>query len=140
MIQKIIEAISIAIHGEFGDGYKVHYHNEGQDLNEPCFLIVVVDYLKEQLLGSRSIRRLPFDVHFFPSQGNKQCWEVADRLMNALEIITTVDGDKFAGTSMEANIVDGVLHFKVNFNFIATVSTADFDNMSEIKVTSTVKE
>ena len=60
--------------------------------------------------------------------------------MNALAIIEAVDGDKFAGTSMESNIIDDVLHFRVNFNFIATVKPADLEPMEELKVTSTVKE
>ena len=91
------------------------------------------------MLGSRSIRRLPFDIHFFPSKGKRQCWEVSEVLMNALEIITTVDGDKFKGTSMEANIEDGVLHFRVNFNLIATVK-CDAEKMEEIAITNGVKE
>ena len=136
MIELIIQAISIAIHGAFGDGYKIHANSIEQGLEEPCFLIVLINYTKEQLLGNRSIRRLPFDIHFFPSQGESQCWEVADKLMNALNIITTVDGEKFAGSSMDAEIVDGVLHFRVNFNFIASVSDVAMDKMEEINVAS----
>ena len=130
MIQKIIEGISIAIHGAFEE-YEIHAYNKGQDLNEPCFLITVIDYVKEQLLGNRSKRMLPFDVLFFPSKGKQQCWEVADKLMNALAIIETVDGDKFAGTGMDANIEDDVLHFRVNFNFIADVPKEKDEVMEE---------
>lgn len=134
MIDLIIKAISIAIHAAFGSGCKIYAHSVEQGLEEPCFLIQLIDYNKEQLLGSRSIRRLPFDVLFFPSQGEGQCWEVAEKLMDALNIITTVDGDKFAGSKMESNLVDGVLHFRVNFDYIASVSDAKENNMEDIEV------
>ena len=35
----LIEAISIALNGEFGDEYEIHMEEIKQDLKEPCFFI-----------------------------------------------------------------------------------------------------
>lgn len=140
MINDIMNAISIRLHEAFGDGYKKYLNDIEQGLKEPCFLITVVDYSKEQLLQSRSKRSVPFDILFFPSQGKAQCYEIADQMMNELEFITLLDGDMMHGTNMKAEVVDDVLHFFVNYNFIATVTKEQLDSMESIDIENSTKE
>ena len=140
MINDIMNAISIRLHETFGDGYKKYLNDIEQGLKEPCFLITVVDYSKEQLLQSRSKRSVPFDILFFPLQGKAQCYEIADQMMNELEFITLLDGDMMHGTNMKAEVVDDVLHFFVNYNFIATVTKEQIDSMESIDIENSTKE
>lgn len=140
MIKDIMNAISIKLHEVFGDAYEINMEDVAQGLKEPCFLITLVDYSKEPLLQSRSKRLVPFDILFFPSNGSSQCYEVADQMMNELEFITLLDGDKMYGTKMKAEVVDGVLHFFVNYNFMAIVQGELIGSMESIDIESGTKE
>ena len=140
MINDIMNAISIRLYEVFGDDYEIYMNDIQQGLTESCFLITVVDYSKEPLLQSRSKRLVPFDILFFPSKGKTQCYEVADQIMNELEFITLLDGDKMRGTDMNCNVVDDVLHFFVNYNFVATVTEDAIDKMESIAIENGTKE
>lgn len=139
MINDIINAISIRLYEAFSDGYKIYLNDVQQGLTEPCFLITVVDYSKEQLLQSRSKRLVPFDILFFPNKGKSQCYEVADQMMNELDMITLLNSDMMHGTEMRAEIVDDVLHFFVNYNFMATVENEPLDSMESIDIKNSTK-
>ncbi len=139
MINDIINAISIRLYDAFGDGYKIYLNDVQQGLIAPCFLITVVDYSKEPLLDIRSKRILPFDVLFFPNKGKSQCYEVADQMMNELDMITLLNSDMMHGTEMRAEIVDDVLHFFVNYNFMATVENEPLDSMESIDIKNSTK-
>lgn len=43
MINSIIDSISIALNAEFGDRYKNYKEEKKQDLEEPCFFILVFE-------------------------------------------------------------------------------------------------
>lgn len=140
MINDIMNAISIRLYEAFGDGYKIYLNDVQQGLTEPCFLITVVDYSKEPLLDIRSKRILPFDILFFSNKGKSQCYEVADQMMNELDFITLLDGDMMHGTEMRAEIVDDVLHFFVNYNFMAIVEEEQEDSMETLNIQNSTKE
>ena len=139
MINDIMNAISIKLYEVFGDGYKIYLNDVQQGLTEPCFLITIVDYSKGQLLQSRSKRLVPFDILFFPNNGKSQCYEVADQMMNELDMITLLNSDMMHGTEMRAEIVDDVLHFFVNYNFMATVENEPLDSMESIDIKNSTK-
>ena len=42
MINAIIEAVSVSLNSEFGDGYEIHMEEIEQGLEEPCFFISCV--------------------------------------------------------------------------------------------------
>ena len=117
MINKIINGISVAINSEFGDPYEIYTEFIEQGLTEPCFSILCLNPTINQVLGKRYFRTNQFCIHYFPSSNEKQseCHTVADRLMNALELIT-VDGDLCRGTNMHYEVVDNVLSFFVNYD------------------------
>lgn len=88
-----------------------------------------------KLIGQRYFREHPFDVQFFPTKSgdNVELQEVASELFLALEYITLLNGDLVHGTSMNYENVDGVLHFKVNYNmFLRKVEPKD--NMEDISI------
>lgn len=140
MIKDIMDAIAKRLYEVFGDDYKIYQNDIKQGLQEPCFLITVVDYSKEPLLDVRSKRILPFDILFFPNKGKSQCYEVADQMMNELDFITLLDGDMMHGTEMRAEIVDDVLHFFVNYNFMAIVEQEQEDSMETLNIQNSTKE
>lgn len=140
MIDMIMDAIAMKIHELFGDGHHIYKHKVEQDLQEPCFLITIVNYSKESLLNARSKRCLSIDVLFFPNKGKSQCYDVSEKLTNELDIIKTIDDEQFLGTNMRSEVIDNVLHFFVNYNFILIVQNENVDSMESVVVNTTTKE
>ena len=56
MINAIIEAISVALNGEFGDSYEIHMEEIEQGLEEPCFFIFCLNPTNDLFLGKRYFR------------------------------------------------------------------------------------
>lgn len=85
---------------------------------EPCFFVKVfpVSHIREQ--GRRYLRAHSLDIHYFPATeyANEEMHDIAEQLYNVMEYIT-VTGQLCRGTNMRHEIVDGVLHFFVNYDF-----------------------
>ena len=144
MLNKIITGISQALDAEFNsenEEYIIHTENVEQGLEEPCFFIFSLNPSSKQLVGNRYERKYPFDIHFFPntelvdgvSTINNQINEVTERLFTALEYIT-VDNSLVRGTSINAEKVDDVLHFFINFNMIVKKETEPIDTMGSLTI------
>lgn len=145
MLNKIITGISQKLDEEFNtkenEGYIIHTENVEQGLDEPCFFIFSLKPSSKQLVGNRYERKYPFDIHFFPntelvdgvSTINNQINEVTERLFTALEYIT-VDNSLVRGTSINAEKVDDVLHFFINFNMIVKKETEPIDTMGSLTI------
>lgn len=134
MVNELLNGISIKLNQVFGDGYEIYGDTDVvQGLKEPCFFIAILNPSQTKLIGQRYFREHPFDVQFFPTKSgdNVELQEVASELFLALEYITLLNGDLVHGTSMNYENVDGVLHFKVNYNmFLRKVEPKD--NMEDI--------
>lgn len=149
MLNKIIIGISQALDAEFNsenEGYIIHTENVEQGLEEPCFFIFSLKPSSKQLVGNRYERKYPFDIHFFPdtelvdgiSTINNQLNEVTERLFTALEYIS-IDSGLIRGTNMNAEIVDNVLHFFINFNMIIRKEIEKDPYMEELELMEEVK-
>ena len=136
MVKDILDGISIKLNQVFGSGYEIYGDTDVvQGLQTPCFFIAVLQPSQEQMIGNRYFRQYPFDISFFPTQGgdNVECYEVAEDLLDEMEAITLVNGDVLRGTKMQYEIVDDVLHFKVNYNmFTKKIETSDAMETVEI--------
>lgn len=140
MLNSIIDGIAIKLNAEFGDGFTIYTESIPQGFQEPCFFISVLKPSKDQVIGSRYLMKHPFDIHFFPSddEKNSKIYETLGRLNDALELIT-VDGDLIRGTKISGEIVDDVLHFFVNYDFhVLKVETPE-DSMDELAINSEMK-
>lgn len=142
MINSIIEAVSVALNGEFGDDYEIHMEEIEQGLTEPCFFIFCLNPSNDLFLGKRYFRTNPFCIQYFPASKEKQREynEAAERMYECLEYVT-IDGDSkpIRGTKMKHEVVDGVLNFFVNYDcfiYKAKEQTA----MGEMKLNTEVKE
>ena len=117
MINKIIDGISVAINSEFGDSHEIYTEAVEQGLSDGSFSILCLNPTSKQFLGKRHFRTNKFCIHYFPksNEPRSECQGVIERLMDCLELIT-VEGDLVRGTSMNSEIVDGVLSFFVNYD------------------------
>ncbi len=142
MINSIIEAISISLNEEFGDGYETHMEEIKQGLKEPCFFITCLNPTTELFLGKRYFRTNQFCIQYFPETNEKQreCNGVAERMLQCLEYITIYGEDKpIMGTKMKYEVVDGVLNFFVNYDCFIR-KTEQQTPMESLQASTDVKE
>lgn len=141
MVNNLIDGISIKLNQVFGDGVDIYSETVKQGLKEPCFFITVLNPSQSKMIKGRYFRQHPFDVHYFPTESDKKNEEmqrVASDLLDGLEYITLTNGDLVHGTNMNYEIVDGVLHFFVQYNmFVKKIEVVD--DMETLTIETDVK-
>lgn len=139
MINKIIDAISISINSEFGDGYEIYTESLKQGLKEPCFSVFCLNPTNELFRNNKYFRTNQFCIQYFPStrEQKAECNTVLERLYDCIELIT-VNGDLSRGTRMNGEIVDGVLNFFVNYNMFV-YKVEDQTPMEELEINTDAK-
>lgn len=143
MITDIIHGVAAKLHQDFGDGYAIYTENIPQGFKEPCFSIQHIQSDTAAKLPNRHLRRNAFDVHFFPKPGTDekaQMYRMAECLFLSLEYINVRDNSNMLdnlvrGSKMRYEIVDGVLHFFVNYDLYIKVTASD-DGIPMEKLTS----
>ena len=93
----VFDGVTLALHAAFPPPVKIH----GGDV--------------QQGLTPRYRREITVDVIYYPRKGDAECLAIADRLTQALEIITTPAGDQLRGRDLRFERVDGVLHALVEY-------------------------
>ncbi len=136
MINKIIDGICEKLNESFGDGYEIYTELKNQGLKEPCFSVMCVNPISNQVIGNRYFRNNLFSILYFPAskEPKAECNTVLEKLYLALETIKiketlpdeSIKESLVRGTNMRGELVDGVLNFLVNFNlFVYKVEDAD---------------
>lgn len=125
MLSDIVNGISIKLNSIFGSGYKIYDENVEQGFDEQSFFIKPLKVINQPFLSKRKKRTYPFDIAYFPKDGNEEMMEVSDKALDGLEYITLVNGDMLRGTSLQAEIVDDVLHISVNYAVFLNDITKD---------------
>ncbi|MCI9419844.1 MAG: hypothetical protein HFG32_07535 [Eubacterium sp.] len=115
MINHTIAGISNALYEAFG--YENFKNEILQDLTPPCFYISCMEQKTKKYIGTRSLRKNQFVIQYFPHTDDRkgECYDVGEKMLECLEVIP-VDGFLLRGTEMRFEIVDGVLHFFVDYN------------------------
>lgn len=136
MLNEIIKGVSMKLNTAFGEKYKIYQNDVRQGLKKPCFFLAVLNPTLTPLTGRRYMSRNPLDVQFIPADNTKnaELYAVGWELMNALEYIKLPGGDSLRVTSLNFEVVDGVLHCFVNYNLSlnkpaeeVTMETLDVD-------------
>ncbi len=141
MINSIIESISITLNAEFGDKYKIHREEKRQGLKEPCFFIQCLNPTEELFFWKRYFRKNQFCIQYFPENklhGKEECYAVGERLFSCLEYLD-VGGDLVMGTKRKYEVVDGILHFFVNYDLFVYKVAEPVPFMEEVSSETHVK-
>ncbi len=142
MINLILKSISVALNTEFNEKeYEIYIEQIKQDLKEPCFFIACLNPTSKLFLGKRYFRKNQFCVHYFPennSKVNEECHAVASRLFLCLEQLA-VKNDLIRGTQMSYEIIDGVLHFFVNYDVFVYKQSNVLPTMEDMEEEVSVK-
>lgn len=141
MINSIIESISITLNAEFGDKYKIHREEKRQGLKEPCFFIQCLNPTEELFFWKRYFRKNQFCIQYFPENKlhwKEECYAVGERLFSCLEYLD-VGGDLVMGTKRKYEVVDGILHFFVNYDLFVYKVAEPVPFMEEVSSETHVK-
>lgn len=139
MVNKVIDAICVAISSRFDGEREVYTESVKQGLEDGSFLIVCLNPTNKQFLGNRRFRTNQFCIHYFPktNEPGSECLDILEELYEALETIE-VDGDLLRGTNMSSEMDGDVMHFFVNYNFF-TIRKEDKTPMNHLDYSSDVK-
>ena len=139
MIDSIITGISTTLYGVFG--YENFKNEIPQDLNPPCFYIRCIEPGVKKFIGTRYLRRNHFVIQYFPSTDDRkgECYRVSEKMFECLEVIP-VDDFFLRGTEMRFDVVDGVLHFFVDYNAFVRKVEQKQDAMKIMQNNVQVKE
>lgn len=136
MINRLTEAISMALREEFGSGCHIHREEKRQDLEEPCFFIACISPRSRRYFGKRHFRSSQFCLHYFPRDGlhaKEECHTVAERLFICLEYLA-MGGDLVMGTGMHYEVDGGILHFFVNYDMFVYRDEPTAPEMEEMRI------
>ncbi len=128
----ILDGITLALRAEFPDSH-IESNAIEQGLNEPAFIVLLVNAEVQEYPAQRKKRLPRFDVLYFAEGGNEECYGVADTLLEILQVIDLPGGDKLRGTDMSFEVSEGVLHFLVSYRHF-TYKENDEVKMETLKI------
>ena len=137
MIYEVIEAIAGKLAEKYD--YDVHVEKMPQDFDEPCFFIKLIDSDEDQLIDNRYYRKNAFDVAYFNDNDNKDLYKKANELTDILEYVKLENGNLLRGTGRKSEIVDGVLHFIVSYDYTVLKPCEKQALMEELKIKGGVR-
>lgn len=107
-------------------GIPVYEEELQQGFDKPCFFVKLFPVSQNQLLGRRYQRLHTFAIDYFPAavgegetnRQNEEMHGVAEQLYERMELIPVLDGSNglMRGTKMRHEMMDGALHFFVDYN------------------------
>lgn len=139
MINSIIAGISSALFEVFR--YENFKDEIGQDLSPPCFYIACIEPEKKNYIGTRALLNNHFVIQYFPESEDDsrgECYSVGEKMYECLEVIR-VDGFLLRGTEMKFEIMDGVLHFFVDYNVFVRKAAEQKETMGSLQGSIRVK-
>lgn len=106
-----------------------------QGFEEPCFFVKVLSSGQDKELNIRYKKNISFDIHYFSDKDdiNSDCNDMSDRLYEALEYVK-VNNSLFRPTKMTHEVIDGVLHFMLQFSFHVIKEISEVDKIKKLKV------
>lgn len=137
----MIEAIALKLEQDFGSAVAVYKESIEQGMTEPCFFVSLNSFSQKQITGKRYYREQRFTIKYVPRTVNKnaEICDAADRLYDTLESVT-MGSDLFRGSKMNCEVIDGTLHFYVNYNFYVYKETQADEPMENVSVESGLKK
>lgn len=120
-INEIIDGIAKSLFNSFK--YPIYIDEIKSDAQFPCFVIETLNTEQTHIMDVRYERRNDFDIMFFISDDDYieeqqvQINPITESLYFDLEYITLSDGSLLNGIDMSHRITDGILHFKVSYEY-----------------------
>ena len=119
MVNKNLNAVSVALHEEFGDSFQYYLETVNQELEPPCFTFDMLNPMERSTNQTSYYRTMPVVVHYFNGDSEdlkKDCYAIGERALTALEYIT-IEGQLIRGEGMEMRMNDDVLQMSITYRF-----------------------
>ncbi|WP_254660128.1 phage tail terminator family protein [Lysinibacillus xylanilyticus] len=116
-INDIQNAISVKLHEAFGADYKKYIDEVPQGFKTPAFLIQFLNLEQIRQIGKRWKVTTLFNVQYFPKNGLSEASNMTLKVQQALKEITLLNGSLMLGTGANSEVVDGIGHNFIHFNF-----------------------
>ena len=116
-INDIQNAISVKLHEAFGADYKKYIDEVPQGFKTPAFLIQFLNLEHTRQIGKRWKVTILFNVQYFPKNGLSEASNMTLKVQQALKEITLLNGSLMLGTGANSEVVDGIGHNFIHFNF-----------------------
>lgn len=115
----------------------INIYNESiqQGFEEPCFFVKVLSSGQNKELNVRYNKNILFDIHYFSDKEdvNSDCNDMADKLYEVLEYVK-VNESLYRSSNMTHEVVDGALHFMLQFNYHVVKEIEKGEKMKKLKV------
>lgn len=122
-IEDIEIAIAQKLNSVFGDSYEIYTDPVPQGFKEPCFFIAFLELEQFDRLGQQWRVNTLYNVKYFGPSARHMTLKV----QQVLNIIQLQNGQLMRSTKPNSEVVDGVAHNFMNFNFtIAEVEVKEF--------------
>ncbi|WP_418302340.1 phage tail terminator family protein [Lysinibacillus fusiformis] len=116
-INGIQNAISVKLHQALGIDYKKYIDEVPQGFKTPAFLIQFLSLEHISQIGKRWKVTTLFNVQYFPKNGLSEASNMTLKVQQALKEITLLNGTLMLGTGASSEVVDGIGHNFIHFNF-----------------------
>lgn len=116
-INDIQNALSVKLHDAFGADYKKYIDEVPQGFVTPAFFIQFLSLEHIRQIGKRWKVTTLFNVHYFPKNCLSEASNMTLKVQQALKEITLLNGSLMLGTGANSEVVDGIGHNFIHFNF-----------------------
>ncbi len=106
-----------------------------QGFEEPCFFIKILSSAQDKELNIRYKKYVYFDIHYFSDKEdiNADCLDMADKLYEVLEYVP-VGNSLYRASNTKHEVIDGVLHFMLQFDYKVIKQIDSEPTMQKLKV------
>ncbi|MCH7321781.1 hypothetical protein LZ480_07725 [Solibacillus sp. MA9] len=144
-INDISIAISRKLQEVFGSGYKKYTDQIPQGFQTPCFFIQFLNFEHIRQIGNRWKVTPLFNVQYFPQKGASESANMTLKVQRALKDVTLLNGAKMLARGANSEVVDGIGHNFMRFDFFlqeieAKVLMGSFDHYTNGERVSSVGE
>lgn len=116
-INDIQNAISVKLHEAFGADYKKYIDEVPQGFVTPAFFIQFLNLEQFRQIGKRWKVTTLFNIQYFPKNSLSEASNMTLKIQQAIKEITLLNGSLMLGTGANSEVVDGIGHNFIHFNF-----------------------
>lgn len=116
-INDIMVAISRKLQTAFGSSYKKYMDEVPQGFATPAFFIQFLHLESIPQIGKRWKIHAQFNVQYFPKNSASESSNMSLKVQRALNEVTLLNSVLMRSTSKSSEVIDGIGHNFMNFNF-----------------------
>ena len=131
MYKRLIDAISIQLYELYGISGEIE--QQEQNFEVPCFYIEPLTVVRVSEINKVQGRNYTFNIRYHQAENEPliNLNFMGDSLIDDMELLD-LKGDLIHGSKMSYKIIDGVLHFFINYNVFLEEDGVIVEKMEEM--------